>query len=37
MRERLGMVGGHFSIESVKGTGTTVRATVPLGKGDLAK
>jgi signal transduction histidine kinase len=37
MRERVGMVGGHFSIESKKGTGTTIRATVPLGKGELSK
>jgi signal transduction histidine kinase len=37
MQERVGMVGGIFSIESGKGTGTTVRATVPLGRGDLAE
>jgi PAS domain S-box-containing protein len=37
MRERVGMVGGNFSIESKKGSGTTIRATVPLGKGDLAQ
>jgi signal transduction histidine kinase len=36
MQERVGMVGGNFSIESAKGIGTTVRATVPLGRGDLA-
>jgi PAS domain S-box-containing protein len=31
MRERVTMVGGTFSVESAKGSGTTVRATVPLG------
>jgi two-component system, NarL family, sensor histidine kinase DegS len=30
MRERLEMVGGSFSIESVRGKGTTVRAQIPL-------
>ena len=37
MRERVGMVGGSFSVESEKGTGTTIRATVPLGEGDPSK
>jgi PAS domain S-box-containing protein len=37
MRERVGMVGGKFSVESAKGIGTTVRATVPSGKGNLTK
>jgi PAS domain S-box-containing protein len=32
MRERVAMVGGTFSVESAKGVGTTVRATVPLGR-----
>jgi two-component system, NarL family, sensor histidine kinase DegS len=32
MRERLEMVGGHFSIESVQGRGTTVTAQIPLVK-----
>jgi PAS domain S-box-containing protein len=32
MRERLEMVGGQFSIESVPGKGTTVTAQIPLGK-----
>jgi PAS domain S-box-containing protein len=32
MRERVEMVGGKFSIESAKGVGTTVQATVPMGK-----
>lgn len=31
MRERIEMVGGIFSIESKRGTGTTVRADVPFG------
>jgi signal transduction histidine kinase len=30
MRERVEMVGGNFTIESAPGTGTTVRAEVPL-------
>lgn len=30
MRERVEMVGGSFSVESVPGTGTTVRAQIPL-------
>jgi signal transduction histidine kinase len=33
MRERLEMVGGKFTIESVSGQGTTITAQVPLGKG----
>lgn len=33
MRERVTMAGGTFSVESVKGVGTTVRAMVPLGEG----
>ena len=32
MRERLEMVGGHFSVESVQGKGTTVSAQLPNGK-----
>lgn len=32
MRERLEMVGGKFSVESVPGVGTTVIAQVPFGK-----
>jgi PAS domain S-box-containing protein len=32
MRERLEMVGGHFSVESVQGKGTTVIAQLPNGK-----
>jgi PAS domain S-box-containing protein len=32
MRERVGMVGGDFKIESKKGTGTIIRATVPFGQ-----
>ncbi len=32
MRERLEMVGGHFSIESTPGKGTTVTAQIPPGK-----
>jgi two-component system, NarL family, sensor histidine kinase DegS len=30
MRERMGLVGGDFRIESVPGNGTTVRARIPL-------
>jgi len=30
MRERVEMVAGNFEVESVKGTGTTIRAKVPL-------
>jgi PAS domain S-box-containing protein len=33
MKERLEMVGGKFSIESVSGKGATVTAQIPLGKG----
>jgi len=29
MRERVEMVGGHFTLDSVPGTGTTVRAEIP--------
>lgn len=32
MRERVEMVGGRFSVVSTPGTGTTIRAEVPLGK-----
>jgi len=32
MRERVEMVGGRFSVVSASGTGTTIRAVVPLGK-----
>jgi pentapeptide MXKDX repeat protein len=34
MRERVEMLGGIFSVESVPGRGTTVSARVPLGVGD---
>ncbi|RRR74356.1 MAG: sensor histidine kinase [Candidatus Viridilinea halotolerans] len=30
MRERVGLLGGHFSIESVLGTGTRIRVEVPV-------
>ena len=33
MRERVEMAGGRFSVESVPGQGTTIRAEVPIGKG----
>ena len=33
MRERVQMVGGQFDLESTPGTGTTIRAQVPVGKG----
>jgi len=33
MRERVEMVGGHFSVESVKGRGTTIRAQIPFRNG----
>jgi signal transduction histidine kinase len=32
MRERVQMVGGHFTLESTPGTGTTIRAQIPVGK-----
>ena len=32
MRERLEMVGGNLTIESVPGKGTTITAQIPLGK-----
>ncbi len=32
MRERMEMVGGHFSVASVAGAGTTVTAQIPSGK-----
>jgi signal transduction histidine kinase len=32
MRERLEMVGGNFTIQSVQGKGTTITAQIPLGK-----
>ena len=32
MRERVEMVGGHFGVESVPGTGTTITALIPIGK-----
>ena len=35
MKERLEMVGGSFGVESVPGRGTTIRAEIPLGSGDL--
>lgn len=31
MRERVEMIGGSFSVESLKGVGTTIRAQVPFG------
>ena len=31
MKERVGMVGGTFSLESAPGRGTTIRAEIPLG------
>jgi signal transduction histidine kinase len=37
MRERVAMVGGKFVVVSAKGSGTTIRATVPLGKAKLSK
>jgi signal transduction histidine kinase len=33
MRERVEMVGGSFSVESVKGKGTTIRAQSPFRNG----
>ncbi len=33
MRERVQMVGGQFTLESTPGTGTTIRADIPVGKG----
>lgn len=33
MRERVDMIGGHFTIESTVGKGTTVRAEIPLRNG----
>ena len=33
MRERVEMVGGSFSVESVKGRGTTIRAQIPFRNG----
>jgi signal transduction histidine kinase len=35
MRERVEMVGGRFSVESASGSGTTIRAVLPFGKGGL--
>ena len=35
MKERLEMVGGSFAVNSVPGRGTTIRAEIPLGSGDL--
>jgi len=32
MRERVEMVGGRFTVESVLGSGTTIKALIPLGK-----
>jgi two-component system, NarL family, sensor histidine kinase DegS len=34
MRERVEMVGGNFTVESVPGHGTTVRAEIPLTNGN---
>jgi PAS domain S-box-containing protein len=36
MRERVEMVGGHFTVESAPGRGTTIRAEVPFGHGGRA-
>jgi signal transduction histidine kinase len=33
MRERVQMVGGQFKLESKPGTGTIIRAEIPVGKG----
>jgi signal transduction histidine kinase len=35
MRERVEMFGGRFSVVSIPGTGTTVRADVPFGKNKM--
>jgi len=35
MKERLEMVGGSFAVDSMPGRGTTIRAEIPLGSGDL--
>ncbi|MEI7936984.1 MAG: sensor histidine kinase [Verrucomicrobiota bacterium] len=35
MKERLEMVGGNFAVDSTPGRGTTIRAEIPLGIGDL--
>jgi signal transduction histidine kinase len=37
MRERVEMFGGRFSVVSLPGTGTTVRAEVPFGKNKIRK
>jgi signal transduction histidine kinase len=37
MRERVEMFGGRFSVVSIPGTGTTVRAEVPFGKNKIRK
>lgn len=37
MRERLEMVGGSFTVESVPGVGTTVIAQIPLRAGDIVR
>jgi len=37
MKERLEMVGGHFEIQSVLGTGTTIQAQIPPGKISLTE
>jgi len=37
MRERVEMFGGRFSIVSIHGKGTTVRAEVSFGKGKWRK
>jgi signal transduction histidine kinase len=34
MRERLEMIGGHFSVESEPGKGTAIEAQIPLAKGN---
>ena len=36
MRERVEMVGGHFTVVSVPGTGTTIRAEIPFGTAGAA-
>ncbi len=37
LRERVEMIGGTFTLESVPGQGTTIKARIPFGKGDQEK
>jgi len=37
MRERVEMVGGRFTVESVPGTGTTISALIPLEKNGVGE